>query len=120
MTAVNKLHTFAVHSTCMLLRKKNPKLTDVTTVEIHVFGFVQGVYYRKFTKEIAIKLNIKGWVKNLDDGSVLIMASGEQNSIELFIEKCKEGNIWSKVSKVEVTPAQNAKPFTNYVIIRKV
>ncbi|MCO6495714.1 MAG: acylphosphatase [Bacteroidetes bacterium] len=105
----------------MILKKK--KLTHYSNqnecVEIIVSGSVQGVYFRKFTKEIASKLEIKGWVKNLENGSVLINACGEKQNLELFIQKCKEGNLWSKVTEVNVRPITISKPFKSYEIVRK-
>ena len=49
-----------------------------TRVHIFVSGLVQGVFFRYFTKKTADKLNLKGWVKNLDDGRVEILAEGDE------------------------------------------
>ena len=46
-------------------------------VHIFVTGRVQGVFFRQATRVIAIKNNVTGWVKNLDDGRVEIMVEGE-------------------------------------------
>ena len=47
---------------------------------IHIFiaGRVQGVFFRQSTRVIAIKNNVNGFVRNLDDGRVEIVAEGEQ------------------------------------------
>ena len=45
-------------------------------VHIFVTGRVQGVFFRQATRVIAIKNNVTGWVKNLDDGRVEIMIEG--------------------------------------------
>lgn len=54
-------------------------------------GTVQGVLFRKYTKDKAKELNIKGWVRNLPDGSVEIVAQGEERNMREFIAWCKHG-----------------------------
>jgi acylphosphatase len=61
------------------------------TVSIIISGKVQGVYYRQSTKEIASTLGIKGWVRNMPDDTVSITATGDTDTIERFIEWCKQG-----------------------------
>ena len=53
---------------------------------IHIFvtGRVQGVFFRQSTRVIAIKNNVNGWVRNLDDGRVEIVAEGEKQNIGPF------------------------------------
>lgn len=58
-------------------------------IRLNVQGRVQGVGFRYMTKMVADELNIKGTVCNEDDGSVSIVAIGEDSSIEQFIRKVK-------------------------------
>lgn len=58
---------------------------------IHVFGKVQGVFFRASTKEKADELSIKGFVRNEPDGSVYIEASGDEGSVKEFIKWCNHG-----------------------------
>jgi len=60
-------------------------------VNIIVTGIVQGVFFRYNTMKKANELDIKGWVKNLRDGRVEIMAEGEEENLNKFIEWCKKG-----------------------------
>jgi acylphosphatase len=57
-------------------------------VELKVYGVVQGVFYRARACEIAKDLGLAGYVKNEPDGSVEIVAEGEENTLKSFIEKC--------------------------------
>jgi acylphosphatase len=55
------------------------------TLEIHASGKVQKVGFRSCIKRIAQKLNIKGEVMNLPDGSVRIIATGEKIVLDKFL-----------------------------------
>jgi acylphosphatase len=63
-----------------------PKGGDLLkTVEIRISGKVQNVGFRSCIRRIAGKLNIKGQVMNLSDGSVQVVASGDPIILEKFI-----------------------------------
>ena len=70
---------------------------------IHIFvtGRVQGVFFRQSTKVMAIKNNVKGWVRNLDDGRVEIVGEGEIQDIENLTQWCKTGPANSRVDEFE-------------------
>ncbi len=65
-------------------------------------GRVQGVFFRKYVKEIAEEFGICGFVQNMPDGSVYCEAQGEKNQIELFMDYCGEGPPMARVTSVEV------------------
>ena len=76
-------------------------------VEIIVKGKVQGVYFRKSTKEIATLLGVRGFVKNLPNGSVIITALGNTTSIDKFIIWCKTGPPAASVSHISIKENEN-------------
>ena len=51
------------------------------SVHILVTGKVQGVFFRQATKVVAIKNNVTGWVKNLENGQVEILIEGDDLSL---------------------------------------
>jgi len=61
------------------------------TVHIVVIGLVQGVGFRYFTFKRARELGIKGFVKNLPDGTVEVEAEGDRGQLEALIEVLKVG-----------------------------
>jgi acylphosphatase len=68
---------------------------------IHVRGTVQGVWFRKYTKEAALSYHLKGMVKNKIDGSVYIEAEGEEENLESFVGWLYTGSPLSKVEEVK-------------------
>lgn len=71
-------------------------------VRIIVSGRVQGVSFRYYTKQFADKLNLKGSVKNLPNGTVEVIAEGKEDSINQIIDFCKKGPSWAHVEKIIV------------------
>jgi acylphosphatase len=61
------------------------------TIWIRVTGIVQGVNFRRFTREEARRLGLRGTVQNLEDGSVEIRATGNQESLRQFLHWCYTG-----------------------------
>ncbi len=69
---------------------------------IVVKGRVQGVGFRYFTLQLAEKLGICGWVRNLYDGSVEIEAEGKSRDLDDFMVKIKEGPCFGHVETLDV------------------
>jgi acylphosphatase len=60
-------------------------------VKIIISGQVQGVGFRYYVKNQARSYSIKGFVRNLANGSVEVDAEGEQTNLHHFMEQCKKG-----------------------------
>lgn len=86
------------------------------SVSIQVSGKVQDVWYRKYTCDKARELGLKGEVQNLDNGYVLIHASGSQAQINQLSEWCWKGSPLSDVTGVYVAPMENTT-FPDFRII---
>jgi len=71
------------------------------TLRIYVSGTVQGVFFRNFLKEKAEELNIRGFVRNLDDGRVEVVLEGRDEKVNEMIGICKTGSPHSDIKKVE-------------------
>ena len=73
-------------------------------VEFQVIGRVQGVGYRYFAQTHALMLGVKGWVKNLPDGTVMGHAVGTPDQLVSFFHKLLEGPSFSRVDDLREKP----------------
>ncbi len=71
-------------------------------VRIKVFGKVQGVFFRYSAKELADRLGVRGFAKNNFDGTVEILAEGNDAEVNQIVEFCKQGPEMSRVDKIEL------------------
>ena len=74
---------------------------------------MQGVFFRTTAKDVADRLGIKGWVRNLPDRNVEIIATASDELLTQLIEWCKQGPPRAIVDEViiEVTEAELVKGF---------
>ena len=86
-------------------------------VELNIRGRVQGVWYRGSTKEEALKLNIKGWVKNNIDGTVSVVAEGEEEALKSLVQWCKHGPSAARVDNIVESWMDYRGEFENFQII---
>ena len=70
--------------------------------ELRVRGHVQGVFYRGAARQRARALDVTGHARNLDDGSVEVVAEGEESDVERLIAWCRVGPDGARVSSVDV------------------
>jgi len=85
--------------------------------KIRVSGLVQGVSFRAFTQNIANQYHIVGSVKNLDDGRVEIIASGDENNMQAFIHECNKGPVFASVKQVDITELTGNSDFSEFVVL---
>jgi acylphosphatase len=67
-----------------------------------VTGKVQGVRYRDYIQTAATELKLTGWVRNLPDGTVSVVAQGEPDVLKAFVEYLHEGSLQAKIEGVAV------------------
>lgn len=67
-----------------------------------VSGAVQGVSYRTYVQDSATTLEVTGWVKNMADGTVVVLAQSYPDTLKEFVEYLHEGSLRSKVEAVSV------------------
>lgn len=76
-------------------------------VRLRITGGVQGVGYRWWAEREARKLSLDGWVRNCADGSVELLAIGEEAPLDRLVQACKGGPPAASVSQVQVLAAED-------------
>jgi len=74
------------------------------SVRLYVDGTVQGIFFRMFVKENAERYNVKGFVRNLENGKVEVFLEGDVNDVNKMIELCEKGPKHSQIRNVEIKP----------------
>jgi len=76
-------------------------MTDLASVRVIVYGYVQGVFFRDFTSRRARELGLTGYVRNLPDiEAVEVNAEGQRKQLEKLIGYLEVGPSTAKVTKV--------------------
>ncbi len=83
-------------------------------VYILISGRVQGVFYRATAESVAKQLRLTGYVKNLPDGRVEIVAEGDKHSLEQLIDWAGKGSRLAKVENVNVEWEEATGEFKNF------
>ena len=71
-------------------------------VRMLISGRVQGVCFRAYTRDEALSLDVKGWVRNLPDGRVEVLAKGNPDRLKALEAFCRKGPPYARVQDVEV------------------
>ena len=66
-----------------------------------VHGKVQGVTYRDFTRNAAQELQLTGFVRNLPESTVAVIAEGEEHTLKEFLHILREKHPWARVERIE-------------------
>lgn len=82
----------------LILDANNP----MTQIHVFISGKVQGVGFRNFTAKNAERLGLKGYVKNLDDGRVELLAEGSKFALDDLLKKVRRGPRTAEVKDVKV------------------
>lgn len=81
-----------------------------------IYGRVQMVMFRDFTQRTAKKLHLTGEVHNEPDGSVSVIAQGQQDALQNLLGRLHHGSLFSRVDRVDVQwleqPTQSFSKFS--------
>jgi len=74
------------------------------SVRLYINGTVQGVFFRIFVKENAERYNVKGFIRNLEDGRIEVFLEGDVDRVNKMIDICKKGPKHAQIRNVEIKP----------------
>ncbi len=89
-------------------------MTNKIQMKFIVYGLVQGVGFRYFVYRHASELNLKGYAKNLYDGTVEVVVEGEETKVNQLYEYLLQGPSRSRVDKVEKFSGNYSGLFTGF------
>ncbi|MBS3087592.1 acylphosphatase [Candidatus Pacearchaeota archaeon] len=83
-----------------------------------VQGTVQGIFFRQFVKTHADELKLRGFVRNLEDGTVEIVAEGEAEALSRLNEFLKTGPEHAQIRGVKVEEKKWSGDFSEFKALR--
>jgi len=94
-----------------------PLIVSTKYATIMVHGKVQGVGYRRYVMSKARQLSIKGYVKNLEDLTVEIVAEGEELNFDTFISYLRTGTTMSQIKDINIKLKETAE-YSDFKILQ--
>lgn len=86
------------------------------TLRIVVEGRVQGVFYRASAQREARRLSLTGYARNMPDGRVEIVVSGQPAVLHTFIAWCRQGPPRAHVTDINAAPCENVEAFRDFEV----
>lgn len=83
-------------------------------VRLVIKGRVQGVFFRDSTRNEATRLGVFGWVRNLPDGNVEVLAEGPEEKVQKLVEWCHQGPPAAQVTRVHKTQEEWQGEFDSF------
>ncbi len=85
-------------------------------IQATIQGRVQGVSFRYYTQKEAQRLGLTGWVRNQPDGSVMTVAEGTEENLQMFVQFLHHGPPAARVSHVDLTWQEASGEFTRFEV----
>jgi acylphosphatase len=79
-----------------------------------VEGHVQGVGFRYFVMEEAVRLGLRGWVRNIADGSVEVTAEGSEEALRELVDRLRHGPRMASVTWVQEDWSAGSGEYTRF------
>lgn len=92
-------------------------LQDILELQAIVWGRVQGVGFRGATRHYATQLDLKGIVRNLEDGNVEIIAQGARQDLEKLINQIKEHFASGYIARIDVKFTSPTTKYEQFTIV---
>jgi acylphosphatase len=86
----------------------NDSTDEFTHLRVKIEGQVQGVGYRDFVVDMAMRMGVRGWIRNRSDGTVEALVSGKNNDVERLIGQMTLGPKGARVASYELHRAEPA------------
>jgi acylphosphatase len=87
---------------------------ELVRARVRVMGMVQGVGFRYFVRNTAVSLGLDGFVRNRSDGSVEVVAEGEQGLVKALIGQLRVGPRYASVEGIDIKWEEPKKDFSGF------
>jgi len=84
---------------------------------VYVGGMVQGVFFRAETANLAHRLGLTGWVRNLPDGRVEALFEGEKAKVDEAVAFCQRGPPGAHVQDLDIRWEESRGEFRDFRVI---
>jgi len=90
---------------------------EILTFHYLVEGRVQGVCFRYYTRQLAVDLGIRGWIRNAPEGNVEAVAQGPAEQLEAFERFLHQGPERARVMRVQREPVESGPDYPGFSIV---
>ncbi len=91
-------------------------MAEMAGLQATIYGRVQGVYFRDFTRKHAVELGLKGYVHNLPGGGVEVAVEGEKQKISYLVVYLRKGPPGAVVERVELIWNEYNGKYSSFLI----
>lgn len=91
-------------------------MAESASLQATVHGLVQGVFFRAFVARRARELGLAGYVRNLPDGAVEVLAEGGRRQLEKLVEYLREGPPAARVDNVVTAWSKHTGNYTVFSV----
>ena len=87
------------------------------TLRVYITGTVQGMIYRNYLLDAGLRIGVRGFVRNMEDGRVEVLIEGRDDKVKEMLEVCKKDTNQTKIRGVEVKEIGN-QSFEGFKILK--
>jgi len=85
-------------------------------IQLLISGRVQGVFFRASSQRIVVQLGLNGFVRNLPDGRVEVVAEGDQQALQKLSDWCRHGPAGANVENVTASSSAFRDEFSSFEV----
>ncbi len=86
-------------------------------VRLVIEGRVQGVFFRDSARKQAMRADVNGWVRNRPEGTVEVVAEGQEEQVRKLVEWCRHGPPSARVTRVRETQEHFSGEFSDFQVV---
>jgi acylphosphatase len=86
--------------------------------KIVISGTVQGLFFKNFTKENADKLNLKGFIRDLESGEIEVIAEGDKENLIKLVDILRKGPAYSQIRNIKVEERKWSGDLKEFKVLR--